>query len=462
MTMRFMGQCVTLGFNENDRKLLATPLYFGGGRYFTLCTLYFGGTTVFYPPPYQPKDLIETVNRESATILFLVPTLLRRLLTLSEPGKVLMPKLRILISSGSILHAEERERIKAQLSPYFVNPYSSTEGGAVSVLQSSAGPEKAGSVGRAAYRTEFEIVDEEDRVVPAGEVGRIRHRSPWLPDGFYNDPEESRIYFKHGCYYTGDLGKVDEDGFLYVVGRTKDMIIRGGINIYPAEIEQTLLSHAAVHDAAVVGWESTEFGEDVAAFVQREGDVEEAELIEHCRASLASYKVPKAVLFVEELPKNALGKVLKNELQKKIAAGRRGSDMAADPHRDPGSLIPLFEPKAVALVGASPEFSRYGGRVFHFLNTFGFKTSSQNGSTRWSPPLILALIERNHETPPLAEDDFYGMVVNVHITFLSIQRREGRTAHHCQDRIPRTQPLAVLGGILCADNRTQGFHQWKL
>ena len=325
MTMRFMGQCVTLGFNENDRKLLATPLYFGGGRYFTLCALYFGGTTVFYPPPYQPKDLIETVNRESATILFLVPTLLRRLLTLSEPGKVLMPKLRILISSGSILHAEEREHIKAQLSPNFVNLYSSTEGGAVSVLQSSAGPEKAGSVGRAAYRTEFEIVDEEDRVVPAGEVGRIRHRSPWLPDGFYNDPEESRIYFKHGCYYTGDLGKVDEDGFLYVVGRTKDMIIRGGINIYPAEIEQTLLSHAAVHDAAVVGWESTEFGEDVAAFVLREGDVEEAELIEHCRASLASYKVPKAVFFVEELPKSALGKVLKNELQKRLLQSAVGA-----------------------------------------------------------------------------------------------------------------------------------------
>ena len=103
------------------------------------------------------------------------------------------------------------------------------------------------------------------------------------------------------------------------------MIIRGGINIYPAEIEQTLLSHAAVHDAAVVGWESTEFGEDVAAFVLREGDVEEAELIEHCRASLASYKVPKAVFFVEELPKSALGKVLKNELQKRLLQSAVGA-----------------------------------------------------------------------------------------------------------------------------------------
>jgi acyl-CoA synthetase (AMP-forming)/AMP-acid ligase II len=318
MAMRFMGQCVSLGFNENDRNLLATPLYFGGGRGFTLCMLYLGGTTVFYPPPYQPKELIEEVNRENATVLFLVPTLLRRLLTLSEPGQVLMPKLRILISSGSILHAEERERIMDEISPNFVNLYSSTEGGSVSVLQSSIGTEKAGSVGRASYRTQFEVVDEEDRVVPAGEVGRIRHRSPWLPDGYYNNPEETEIYFKHGCYYTGDLGKVDEDSFLYVVGRTKDMIIRGGVNIYPAEIEETLLTHSGVHDTAVVAWESPELGEEVAAFVLREGDVEEAELIEHCRASLARYKVPKAVFFVEELPKNALGKVLKTELQKKL------------------------------------------------------------------------------------------------------------------------------------------------
>ena len=132
--------------------------------------------------------------------------------------------------------------------------------------------------------------------------------------GYYRSPTESALAFRDGWYYPGDLGRFDADGFLYLTGRSKDMIIRGGVNIYPAEIEQTLVGHPAVAEAAVVGWPSPERGEEVAAFVVRRADVTEHALIAHCRGSLAPYKIPKAVFFLDALPKSGMGKVLKPEL----------------------------------------------------------------------------------------------------------------------------------------------------
>jgi len=320
MALRFWSQAVDLGFNEHDRNILATPLYFGGGRGFTISMMYFGGTVVMHPPPYKAEELADAVNRLDVTSLFLVPTLFRRLLAIAPEEGVLFPKLRILISSGSILHADERDAIRDKLCPMLVNLFSSTEGGGVAVLPPYAPPEKAGSVGRAAYRNEFQVVDENDVPLGPDEIGRIRQRAPWLPDGFYNNEEETKKLFKDGWYYTGDLGRVDEQGYLFLVGRAKDMIIRGGVNIYPVEIEDLLCKHDAVHDAAVVPWASTELGEEVAAFVVAHSDVAAEDLIAHCRGGLAPYKVPKAIFFVDDLPKSAQGKVLKNELIERLPA----------------------------------------------------------------------------------------------------------------------------------------------
>ncbi len=320
MALRFLSQCVTMGFNQSDRNILATPLYFGGGRGFTVSYLTLGATVVMYPPPYKPEELVQAVADHGITTLFLVPTLLRRLLDLPRGEGPKFPNLRLLISSGSLLYPEERARVLTDLSPNFVNIYSSTEGGAVSILLPDAPEAHVGSVGRAAYGTEFEVVDEVDQPVGSGIVGRIRHFSPWLPDGFYRNPEETAKSFRDGWYYPGDLGRIDEEGYLYVVGRAKDMIIRAGVNIYPADIEETLIRHPKVHDAAVVGWPSREFGEEVAAFVVADGSVASEELRELCRESLARYKVPREVFVVEEFPKNAMGKVLKQELVKRLPA----------------------------------------------------------------------------------------------------------------------------------------------
>ena len=159
-----------------------------------------------------------------------------------------------------------------------------------------------------------QIVDDDDRILPSGQVGRIRQQSPTVPDGFYRNPEETAKHFKDGWYYPGDLGRLDEDGFLYLVGRSKEMIIRGGVNIYPGEIEEPLLSLPQIHDCAAVAWKSPLMGEDIALFVVKASPITEAEVLDACRDILSAYKVPKQVFFIDELPKNAHGKVTRAAL----------------------------------------------------------------------------------------------------------------------------------------------------
>ena len=310
----------SLTFNEGDRFVTATPLYFGGARYMTMAYLFMGATVVIFPPPYEPESLVQAVNELQMTALFLVPTLLRRLLEIDKPSLPLMPGVRRLISSGSALYPDERRRIMREVCPHFFNFYSSSEGGGISLLRPEHPDEAALSVGKVVFGAEVQIIDENHEPVPAGTVGTIRYRGGAVANSYYRNPAESALAFRDGWYYPGDLGRFDANGFLYLTGRSKDMIIRGGVNIYPAEIEQILVQHAAVAEAAVVGWPSPERGEEVAAFVVCHAGVSEHDLIAHCRASLASYKVPKGVFFLDVLPKSGMGKVLKAQLVERLKA----------------------------------------------------------------------------------------------------------------------------------------------
>jgi acyl-CoA synthetase (AMP-forming)/AMP-acid ligase II len=313
-TARFRVFWINLGFNSQDRFLSATPLYYGGGRTFPLAMLYMGATVYLLPPPYEPDELCEAVARHRITNLFLVPTLIRRLMGLPDEKLAPLQRLRLLLSSGAALHPDERKEIRRRVCPSFVEYYSSTEGGGVSFLTPEDPEQFGGSVGRPVFGVEVQCVDEAHRPLPPGSVGRIRYRGPAVADGFWNDPEASREAFRDGWWYPGDLGMLDEHGYLYLKGRAKDMIIRGGVNIYPAEVEAVLQSHPAVADSAVVGWPSREFNEEVAAFVILREAVSAGELRELCRAQLAPYKVPKEVFVVRDFPRNALGKVIKADL----------------------------------------------------------------------------------------------------------------------------------------------------
>jgi acyl-CoA synthetase (AMP-forming)/AMP-acid ligase II len=317
---RYRVFSINLGFHSQDRFLSATPLYYGGGRTFALAMLYMGGTVFLLPPPYEPEALCAAAERSCITSLFLVPTLIRRLMTLPDERLAPLRALRALVSSGSALHPDERREIRRRVCPRFIEYYSSTEGGGVSFLTPEDPEEFAASVGRPVFGVDVQCVDESHRPLPPGEVGRIRYRGPAVADGFWNDPEASRDSFRDGWWYPGDLGMLDEYGYLYLKGRAKDMIIRGGVNIYPAEVEAVLQAHPAVADATVVGWSSREFNEEIAAFVilKKDAAVDSADLRGLCRQKLAPYKVPRQVFVVEEFPRNALGKVIKSELSARL------------------------------------------------------------------------------------------------------------------------------------------------
>ena len=317
-TARFVMQWVTLGFNQHDRYLSATPVYFGGGRSFTMGCLFSGSTVIMFPPPYKPEELIDAVVAYEATTLLLVPTLLRQLLQLPTGDRPLLGRLNRLLSTGAILQPEERAAVMEKLNPNFINYYGSTEGGGTSVLLPKHQGDAAHSVGEAIYQTQIEVVDDQGKALPAGEPGLIRYRSPGVSDSFYRDPEASAEAFRDGWFYPGDIGKLDEEGLLYLVGRSKDVIIRSGVNIYPAEVEQVLLTHPAVTDAVAVAWPHPARGEDVAVFVVQNEAVDKDVLDAHCREHLASYKVPTGIFVLDELPKTGLGKVIKKELLEQL------------------------------------------------------------------------------------------------------------------------------------------------
>jgi acyl-CoA synthetase (AMP-forming)/AMP-acid ligase II len=327
---RFVQHWAVLGFHEQDRHLVSTPLYFGGGRVFALSHIFVGATTILLPLPYQLADLIEAVSRYRISTTFIVPTLLRRLMELPWTGAPLLEGPRYVISGGSALRPAERLAALSTISSKLINYYSSSEGGAVSILLPEHSGEAAESVGRPVFMTRVEVVDDNDRLVATGVSGHIRYCGPGVPSALYRDDDQSASMFRDGWFYPGDLGMIDAQGFLHLVGRAKDMIIRGGINIYPQDIERVLAAAPGVHDAAVVGWPSQEYGEELAAFVVRAGDVAESALLTRCKAELAPYKVPRAIFFVDALPKNATGKVIKSALVEKLPPLRARRDSASD------------------------------------------------------------------------------------------------------------------------------------
>ncbi|MEJ2602592.1 MAG: class I adenylate-forming enzyme family protein [Gammaproteobacteria bacterium] len=314
---RFVSQWVTLGINGQDRFVAVTPLYFGAGRSFSMCLLAAGGTVVLDPPPHKPDEVVAAIHRSGATVTFLVPTLLRRLLPLAGEDGPLLPGLRLLISSGAVLHAGEAREMRRKLSPGLLSYYASSEGGGISILQPGELAEHADTVGRPTFRVEVEILGTDGQPVAHDEAGRLRYRGPGVATRFLDENGNEHGPEPGGWFYPGDLAAQDDDGYLTLRGREKDMIIRGGVNVYPGEIERVLLTHPDIDDAAVLGRASERLGEEVVAFVTgRVADT--SALLSHCAASLAPYKVPAEIIFIEEMPKNSLGKVLKKELARRL------------------------------------------------------------------------------------------------------------------------------------------------
>ena len=179
-------------------------------------------------------------------------------------------------------------------------------------------PSKPGSVGVPVWGVDVRVVDEYDNVVPQGDLGEIVIRGHNVMKGYYNKPEANEEAFRNGWFHTGDIGRLDEDGYIYIVDRVKDMIIRGGFNVYPREVEEVLMTHPAISLAAVVGVPEEQFGEEVKAFVvlkENAEDVTEEEIRTWAKENMADYKYPRYVEFRDTLPMNATGKILKRDLR---------------------------------------------------------------------------------------------------------------------------------------------------
>ena len=313
------------GLTEADVSPVFTPLYHAGGLGAFFVPILAAGGTIVLHAGFDPAEVWETVAKERCTVVLGVPTIWKLLLEHPSFESADLSSIRWLISGGAplplyLIDAYQKRGI------VFKQGYGLTEVGvncfAMSVEESVA---KKGSIGRPLMMTDAKLVDEAGREVPAGEVGELCLRGPHVSKGYWRNLSATAAALDDdGFFHTGDLARSDEDGFFTIAGRRKDMLISGGVNVYPAEIEGELLLHPAVQDAAVVGIPDPTWGEVGVAFVVlRPGEgLTKAELLAFAEARLARYKLPKDVVFVDALPRTAYGKVVKGELRERFLSAR--------------------------------------------------------------------------------------------------------------------------------------------
>jgi fatty-acyl-CoA synthase len=289
---------------------LAVPVLLRGGK------LVLGASRGF-----DPAHLLAVIEAERATVVSIYPTMWRRVLALSDLGRYDLRGLRLFLTGGEPMPQWLLRAIYERFPAIpFINTYGCTEGGPIA---SFLAPEdrfaKMGSIGKAAFTVDIRIVDDHGREAAPGIAGELVIRSPVVCKCYWRKPSETATALRGGWWHTGDLAWKDAEGFLWIAGRKKDLIISGAENIYPVEIERVISMLDGVAEVAVVGVPDEHWGEAVAAFVVRKpgGDLDESGVIEHCRQNLASYKKPRHVFFIEELPRTSVGKVSKEVLRQR-------------------------------------------------------------------------------------------------------------------------------------------------
>lgn len=313
---------VSGGFSGRDVVYYGLPLFHGAAMGGCFATLLLGGKVVLRPR-FDPSELLLLIQEERITRLPAVPPMLSAIMQIPDLEKWDLSSLRTFNTGATIIPQALKKRLLERF-PWVdvVDSYGLTE--ATSYCTTLPGKdflERNASVGKPHAYVEIRVVDEQGRDLAAGEVGEILVRGPNVMRGYWKRPQETMEALKDGWLHTGDLGRLDEDGYLYLVDRKKDMIISGGENIYPREVEEVLSLHPGVLEAAVVGLPDQHWGEKVVAYVvaKQRYCISHQELDQHCRKSLAGYKCPRQYFFVEELPRTSTGKVLKRALREKAS-----------------------------------------------------------------------------------------------------------------------------------------------
>lgn len=326
------GTIIAARLEVDDIHLNVLPLCLGGGN--VACMVFFlrGATTVILEE-FDPIRIFETIEREKVTVTHLVPTMISSLINHPEIKKYDLSNLRLIMYGSAPISMEVLRQAMETFKCKFMQCYGATETSGFSGFllpedhlfdSSDRRLGRIGSCGREAVWAEQRVVDENGNDVKGNEVGEIIIKGNGVIKEYWKDPEKTKNTIKNSWWYSGDMAKVDEDGYISIVDRKTGMIISGGINIYPREIENVLYSHPAVEEAVVVGVPDQEWGESVKAVIQlKEGmTANEEEIIEFCKQHLASYKKPKSVDFVDQFPLGIGGKILKRVVREQYWKGK--------------------------------------------------------------------------------------------------------------------------------------------
>jgi len=318
--MTFLAMASEYGcYGPEDSYLCVAPLFHGGGFAFAMGSVFLGGFCDVLPA-FDPEDILRRLHEGPYTGTFMVPTHYHAILALEDSilARYRSHHLTSLISNAAALPQATKEGIVAQFGDGVLHEtYGSTEAGIVTNLRPADQLRKIQCVGLPFVCSSVRLLDDAGREVAQGEVGELYSNSPYLFNGYWDKPEETHAVLRDGWVTAGDMARRDEEGYIFLVDRKKDMIISGGVNIYPREIEEVLIRHAGIADVAVVGVEDSYWGERVKAFVVTEGEDAPApeEIIAFAKEYLAPHKAPKDIAFIDAVPRNPAGKILKRTLR---------------------------------------------------------------------------------------------------------------------------------------------------
>jgi long-chain acyl-CoA synthetase len=281
-----------------------------------------GGACLTLLPRFDPVKALAIVERDGVSVFMGVPTMYNAMLAVPEAERPDTSSLRVCISGGASLPVEVLRAFDGQFGAKILEGYGLSETSPVASFNHPDRERKPGSIGTPIRDVEMKIFDEHDQEVATGEVGEIVIKGPNVMKGYWQRADATAEAMRGGWFHSGDLAKVDEDGYFFIVDRKKDLIIRGGYNVYPREVEEVLYEHPAVAEAAVVAVAHAELGEEVGAAIALKADVEATpeELQAFVKERVAAYKYPRLVWLVAELPKGPTGKILKREIEVPAAA----------------------------------------------------------------------------------------------------------------------------------------------
>lgn len=311
---------INYSLNRSFRSLVSAPMFHIGALAASSTPVIYAGGSLVLKRFFNASEMLKLITKERVNYMFTVPVMYHMMTEAEEWGRTDFSHVYYFFAGAAPMPVDLIKKYQDEKGVRFAQGYGMTETCQISALSLDDSIRKAGSVGKEVFHMTMRIVDDNDNDVPQGEVGEIVLKGPNIFSGYWNKPEETEEAMRGGWFHTGDLGRRDEEGFLYIVGRKVELIISSGENIYPTEVEKAVTSLPEVKEAAAIGMPDPKRGEVVCAFVvlDEKKEITEEEIVDRLFGKIANFKIPKKFFFVEELPKNASGKILKKELKKML------------------------------------------------------------------------------------------------------------------------------------------------